>query len=69
MIYTDVLNRSGRGVRSPADTLTEGLSPSQLGYNGAKLIGISRHVCAVDMVDKPMKSDKNRAMLSGPTGA
>jgi hypothetical protein len=69
MIYSHVLNRSGRGVCSPADALTEGLSPSQLGYNGAKLIGISRHVCAVDMVDKPMKSDKNRAMLSGPTGA
>ncbi len=30
MIYTHVLNRGGRGVRSPADTLTQGLNPSQL---------------------------------------
>jgi len=30
MIYTHVLNRGGRGVRSPADALTHGLSPSQL---------------------------------------
>ncbi len=30
MIYTHVLNRCGRGVRSPADALTQGLSPSQL---------------------------------------
>jgi integron integrase len=30
MIYTHVLNRGGKGVRSPADTLVQGLSPSQL---------------------------------------
>jgi site-specific recombinase XerD len=30
MIYTHVLNRGGRGVRSPADALTQGLNPSQL---------------------------------------
>ncbi len=30
MIYTHVLNWGGRGVRSPADALTQGLSPSQL---------------------------------------
>jgi site-specific recombinase XerD len=30
MIYTHVLNRGGRGVRSPADALIEGLSPAQL---------------------------------------
>jgi integron integrase len=30
MIYTHVLNRGGKGVRSPADALTQGLSPSQL---------------------------------------
>ncbi len=30
MIYTHVLNRGGRGVRSPADALTLGLNPSQL---------------------------------------
>ncbi len=30
MIYTHVLNRGVRGVRSPADALTPGLSPSQL---------------------------------------
>jgi len=30
MIYTHVLNRGGRGVRSPADALTQGLTPSQL---------------------------------------
>ena len=27
-LYTHVLNRGGRGVRSPADALTQGLSPS-----------------------------------------
>ncbi|MEX5281950.1 integron integrase [Nitrospira tepida] len=30
MIYTHVLNRGGKGVRSPADALVQGLSPSQL---------------------------------------
>ncbi len=30
MIYTHVLNRGGKGVRSPADALAQGLSPSQL---------------------------------------
>ena len=30
MVYTHVLNRAGKGVRSPADALTQGLSPSQL---------------------------------------
>jgi integrase-like protein len=30
MIYTHVLNRGGRGVQSPADALTQGLTPSQL---------------------------------------
>jgi integron integrase len=30
MIYTHVLNRGGKGVRSPADALIQGLSPSQL---------------------------------------
>ncbi len=30
MIYTHVLNRGGRCVRSPADALIQGLSPSQL---------------------------------------
>jgi len=30
MIYTPVLNRGGKGVRSPADALVQGLSPSQL---------------------------------------
>ncbi len=30
LIYTHVLNRGVRGVRSPADALTQGLSPSQL---------------------------------------
>ncbi len=40
MIYTHVLNRGGRGVRSPADALTQGFSPLQL--YGALLIGISR---------------------------
>jgi hypothetical protein len=30
MIYTHVLNRGGKGVRSPADGLVQGLSPSQL---------------------------------------
>ncbi|HXF92392.1 MAG TPA: integron integrase [Nitrospiraceae bacterium] len=30
MIYTHVLNRGGRGVRSPADGLVDGLSPLQL---------------------------------------
>ena len=30
MMYTHVLNRAGKGVRSPADALTQGLSPSQL---------------------------------------
>jgi integron integrase len=29
MIYTHVLNRGGKGVRSPADALVEGLSSSQ----------------------------------------
>ena len=29
MIYTHVLNRSGKGVRGPADALGSGLSPSQ----------------------------------------
>ncbi|MEE8251367.1 MAG: integron integrase [Gemmatimonadales bacterium] len=30
MIYTHVLNRGGKGVRSPADALTQGFNPSQL---------------------------------------
>ena len=30
MIYTHVLNRGGKGVRSPADALVQGLRPSQL---------------------------------------
>jgi len=30
MIYTHVLNRGGRGVQSPADALTQGLTASQL---------------------------------------
>lgn len=30
MIYTHVLNRGGKGVRSPADALVQGLSPPQL---------------------------------------
>ena len=30
MIYTHLLNRGGRGVRSPADALMQGLTPSQL---------------------------------------
>jgi integron integrase len=30
MIYTHVLNRGGKGVRSPADALIQGLSPSHL---------------------------------------
>jgi integron integrase len=30
MIYTHVLNRGGKGVRSPADALMQGLHPSQL---------------------------------------
>jgi site-specific recombinase XerD len=29
MIYTHILNRGGKGVRSPADALTQGLTPSQ----------------------------------------
>lgn len=29
MIYTHVLNRGGKGVRSPADGLVQGLGPSQ----------------------------------------
>ena len=32
MMYTHVLNRAGKGVRSPADALTQGLSPSQLSW-------------------------------------
>ena len=35
MIYTLVLIRGRRGVRSPADSLTQGLSPSQLSWNDA----------------------------------
>ena len=35
MIYTHVLNRGGRGVRSPADALTLGLNPLQLSWNYA----------------------------------
>ena len=30
MMYAHVLNRAGKGVRSPADALTQELSPSQL---------------------------------------
>lgn len=30
MVYTHVLNRGGKGVRSPADALVQGVSPSQL---------------------------------------
>ena len=30
MIYIHVLNRGGRGVRSPTDALAQGLNPSQL---------------------------------------
>lgn len=30
MMYTHVLNRAGKGVRSPADALTQELSPAQL---------------------------------------
>ena len=30
MVYTHVLNRGGNGVRSPADLLIQGVSPSQL---------------------------------------
>ncbi len=30
MIYTHVLNRGGKGVRSPVDALVQGWSPSQL---------------------------------------
>ncbi len=40
MVYTHVLNRGGKGVCSPADALTQGLSSSQL--YGAIPIGISR---------------------------
>ena len=40
MVYTHVPNQGGTGVRSPADALTQGLSPSQL--YGAIQIGISR---------------------------
>ncbi len=32
MVYTHVLNRAGKGVRSPADPLTKELSPSQLSW-------------------------------------
>jgi hypothetical protein len=33
MIYMHVLNRGRQGVRSPADSLTQGLGPSQLSWN------------------------------------
>ncbi len=69
MVYTHVLNRGGKGVRSPADALTQGLSPSQLYYNGAIPIGISREPYEVDIVDKPVKSGENRALAPGPAGA
>lgn len=35
MIYMHRLNRGGKGVRSPADSLTQGLNPSQLSWNYA----------------------------------
>jgi hypothetical protein len=35
MISTHVLNRGGKGVRSPADALGQGVSPSQLERNYA----------------------------------
>ena len=35
MIYMHWLNRGGKGVRSPADSLIQGLSPSQLSWNYA----------------------------------
>ena len=37
MIDTHVLNRGGKRVRSPADALAQGLSPSQLTRNYAGL--------------------------------
>jgi hypothetical protein len=35
MIYVHRLNRGGKGVWSPADSLTQGLNPSQLSWNYA----------------------------------
>ncbi len=67
MIDTHVLNRGGRLVRSPADALTQRVSPSQ--RYGAIPIGISRGPCALDIVDKPVKSGENRALAPGPAGA
>jgi hypothetical protein len=37
MIYMHRLNRGGRGVRSPADSLIQWLSPSQLSWNYASV--------------------------------
>jgi hypothetical protein len=64
MIDTHVLNRGERGVRSLADVLTQGLNPSQLYINGTMQIGISsRRPCALEILDKPVISDENRAIV------
>ena len=45
MIYTHVLIRGGRGVRSPADSLTQGLNPSLLSWNDADPYITSIRLC------------------------
>ena len=64
MIYTHVLNRGGRGVRSPADALVQGLSPSQLSWNYADLI--ARQSGYVDIVEQSLNRHDNHGGICGP---
>jgi len=57
---TQVLSRGGRGVRSPTDALMQGRTPRS--YNGTMPVCIVRRPCAVDILDKPSKSDENRTI-------
>jgi hypothetical protein len=61
LIDTHTLNRGGRGVRRPADVLTQSLTPRS--YHGTLQIGRSRRPCAVEILDTPAISDKNRAIV------
>ena len=53
MICTHVLNRGGKGVRSPADTIP--MESPLRSYNGTLPVCIAPQHCVMDSVDKSMK--------------
>ncbi|MBX3301316.1 MAG: tyrosine-type recombinase/integrase [Nitrospira sp.] len=59
MIYTHVLNRGGKGVRSPADALVQG--GALRSYNGMMPTCLSRLRVLGDRVDKWMQRHENCA--------